>query len=218
MMLSNGGQMPIIVSDKLELRRCVMHLWPNYAGIGLNIKPSKPINKQAMPHVVKDVDIDSPAQYAGVLNNDFILKVGEKLVEHEKFDTLLKLIKEQLKKERRVDLLLVNAAYYPDFKKRNEGEVPSPGSKKMDYSSPRVLAQVKYYESPLYNPNAGTNATGTMVGGAPVSGNTTLRSIQNTATLNRFVSIYSELGQIYKFSGNAKQKKISQFQSNCQKS
>jgi hypothetical protein len=26
------------------------------------------------------------------------------------------------------------------------------------------------------------------------------------------------LGQIYKFSGNAKQKKISQFQSNCQKS
>jgi hypothetical protein len=182
-MIANGSQMPIIVSDKLELRRCVMHLWPNFAGIGLNIKPSKPINKVHMPHMVKDVDIDSPAQYAGVLNNDYILKVGEKLVEHEKFDTLLKLIKEQLKKEKRVDLLLVNSVYYADFKRKNENE-PGAGTKRMDYNSPRILQQVKYYESPLYNPNAGTNGLG------GVSSNTnTLKSVPNTATLNRLVQV-----------------------------
>ena len=80
--------MPIIVSDKNELRRCVMHLWRNYNGLGLNLKNSK--TEGRTPHVIRDVDPDSPAQYGGVLNNDFIIKIGNKVVEHEKFDVVLR--------------------------------------------------------------------------------------------------------------------------------
>ena len=179
MMLSNGSQMPIIVSDKLELRRCIMHLWPNFPGIGLNIKPSKVVNKVSMPHLVKDVDVDSPAQYAGVLNNDFIIKVGDRIVEHEKFDNLLKLIKEQLKREKKVDLLLINSVYYPEFKRKNEPE----GNRRIDYNSPRLLSQVKYYESPLFNPN-GSSRPGSA---GPSSAHNTLKSLpksDGTATVN----------------------------------
>ncbi len=150
-MESNGNQMPIIVSDKNELRRCVMHLWRNYNGLGLNLKNSK--TEGRTPHVIRDVDPDSPAQYGGVLNNDFIIKIGNKVVEHEKFDVVLRLVKDQLKKYKKADLLLLNAAYYPEFKSRNE----IPG-KKLDYNSPKIVAQIKYYESPLFNPNSTSNS------------------------------------------------------------
>lgn len=136
----------MIVSDRNELRRCVMHLWKNYNGLGLNLKNSK--NQGQMPHMIRDVDIDSPAQYAGVLNNDLILKIGTRVVEYEKFDTILKLIKEQLRKEKKCDMLLINLSSYYDFKKKNEDE-----RKNVDYSSPNVVAQIKYYESPLFNPH-----------------------------------------------------------------
>lgn len=196
-MLANGSQMPIIVSDRSELRRCVMHLWPNYSGIGLNIKPSKPVNKQLLPHVIKDVDVDSPAMYAGVLNNDYIIKVGERLVEHEKFDTVLKLIKEQLKRDRKVDLLLLNQTYYAEFKRRNEiGDTPaSSGSSKKHaidaYNSPKILQQVKYYESPVFNPNGG-GGSGSAAASRPQSINNTVRSTSNLATINSLpVSVIS---------------------------
>lgn len=140
-----SGQMPIIVSDKNELRRCVMHLWKNYNGLGLNLKNSK--NQGHTPHMVRDVDLDSPAHYAGVLNNDLILKIGSRIVEYEKFDTILRLIKDQLKKEKKCDMLLINLSNYYEFKKRNEDE-----RKNVDYYSPSLLAQVKYYESPQFNP------------------------------------------------------------------
>lgn len=150
-MESNGNQMPIIVSDKNELRRCVMHLWRNYNGLGLNLKNSK--TEGRVPHVIRDVDPDSPAQYGGVLNNDFIIKIGNKVVEHEKFDLILRLIKDQLKKYKKADLLLLNAAFYAEFKSKNE----TPG-KKIDYNSPRIVSQIKYYESPLFNPNTTSNS------------------------------------------------------------
>jgi len=105
-----------------------MHLWRNYNGLGLNLKNSK--TEGRTPHVIRDVDPDSPAQYGGVLNNDFIIK-----------------------KYKKADLLLLNAAYYPEFKSRNE----IPG-KKLDYNSPKIVAQIKYYESPLFNPNSTSNS------------------------------------------------------------
>ena len=86
-------QMLVIQSDRNELRRCVMHSWRTYDGFGLNLKNSKKDGQS--PHIVKDVDLNSPAHYAGVLSNDLVLKVGNKVVEFEKFDNLLKLIKEK---------------------------------------------------------------------------------------------------------------------------
>ena len=155
----NAGrnQLPIIPSEKNELKRCVMHLWRSYDGIGLNLKNSK--RDGFMPHIVRDVDIDSPAQYAGVLNNDLIIKVGSRVVEYEKFDTVLKLIKEQLKKDKKIDLVLINQNYYSEFKQKNMQS----NNKHIDYNSPAILAQMKYYESPLHNPNTATRInTGTI--------------------------------------------------------
>jgi C-terminal processing protease CtpA/Prc len=183
-MLANGSQMPVIVSDRFELRRCVMHLWPNYNGIGLNIKPSRSVNKIPMPHVVKGVDLDSPAHYAGVLSNDFIIKIDEKLVEHEKFDTILKLIKEQLKKDKKVSLLLLNSVYYGDFKRRND----TGDGRRIDYNSPKISAQTKYYESPQFNPNTGSLGVSLT---SPSSNTNTIKSVGNLASLN---SNYQTLG------------------------
>ena len=151
-------QIPLVVSDKSELRRCVMHLWRNYNGLGLNLKNSK--NQGQIPHMVRDVDSDSPAQYAGVLNNDLVLKIGSRVVESEKFDTILKLIKEQLKKEKKCEMLLINIVSYFDFKSRYQDE-----RKHVNYNSPQIQAITRYYESPLFNPvfsptvdNKNTNA------------------------------------------------------------
>ena len=143
----NNSQMPIIQSDKNELRRCVMHLWRTYNGFGLNLKNSKKDGQS--PHIVKDVDVNSPAHYAGVLANDLVIKVGSKVVEFEKFDTVLKLIKDQSKNDKKVDLVLINSQYYNEFRQKNERN-----GKKIDYNSPNILAQMKYYESPLQNPNS----------------------------------------------------------------
>jgi C-terminal processing protease CtpA/Prc len=151
------NQLPIIPSEKNELKRCVMHLWRSYDGIGLNLKNSK--RDGFMPHIVRDVDIDSPAQYAGVLNNDLIIKVGNRVVEYEKFDTVLKLIKEQLKKNKKIDLVLINQNYYSEFKQKNM----QTNNKHIDYNNSVILAQMKYYESPLHNPNTATRInTGTI--------------------------------------------------------
>jgi C-terminal processing protease CtpA/Prc len=144
-----AAQMPVIQSDKNELRRCVMHLWRTYNGFGLNLKNSKKDGNS--PHIIKDVDANSPAHYAGVLANDLVIKVGNKVVEYEKFDTVLRLIKDQSKRDKKVDLVLVNSQYYTEFKQRNEKN----SGKKIDYNSPIVLSQMKYYESPLNNPNSG---------------------------------------------------------------
>ena len=138
--------MPIIVSDRGELRVCVMHLWHSFNGLGLNLKNSK--NQGQMPHIIKDVDVGSPAQYAGVLNNDLIIKIGNRVVEYEKFDTVLKLIKEQIRKEKKCQLLVVNLSHYAEFKSQNETNKSF-----IDYNSPALTAQIKYYESPLTNPN-----------------------------------------------------------------
>lgn len=98
--MSFTNQMPIIVSDKTELRRCVMHLWPSFNGLGLLLKYAKKSNDY--PHnLIKDVEIGSPAHYAGVLNNDFIIKVGTRQVDTDKFDHVIKLIREQLRKEKK---------------------------------------------------------------------------------------------------------------------
>lgn len=140
-----GSQIALIVSDKNELRRCVMHLWKNYNGLGLNLKNSK--SQGQMPHLIRDVDNDSPAQYAGVLKNDLILKIGNRVVEYEKFDTILKLIKDQLKKEKKCDMLIVNTENYSDFKRKYADE-----RNNIDYDNPLIIEQIKYYESPLFNP------------------------------------------------------------------
>jgi len=176
-MEANGNQMPIIISDKNELRRCVMHLWRNYNGLGLNLKNSK--TEGRTPHVIRDVDSDSPAQYGGVLNNDFIIKIGNKVVEHEKFDLVLKLIKEQLKKYKKADLLLLNAAYYAEFKSKNEI-----AGKKIDYNSPKIVAQIKHYESPLFNPNSTTNSLINVNNFGNASNNYQTLSQQSTANFN----------------------------------
>ena len=147
-MMSNGTQMPIIVSDKNELRRCIMHLWPSYSGMGLNLKNSK--KDGSLPHIIRYVDMDSPAQYAGILSNDLVLKVGNKVVENEKFDVVLKLIRDQLKVDKKVDLLVINLQYYHEFKRNNEKN-----AKKIDYNSSSIVSQTKCYESPRHNPNTG---------------------------------------------------------------
>ena len=90
-----------------------MHIWSNYNGLGLNLKNSK--QPGTLPHIIRDVDPDSPAQYAGVLPNDLILQVGTRNVDREKFDVLLKLIKETIKREQKLSLLLINADVYPIF-------------------------------------------------------------------------------------------------------
>jgi len=120
-------------------------MWKNYNGLGLNLKNSK--SQGNIPHMIRDVDPYSPAQYAGVLNNDLIIKIGTRVVEYEKFDFILRLIKDQLKKEKKCDMVVVNLCYYYEFKKKNEDE-----RKNVDYSSPNILSQIKYYESPLFNP------------------------------------------------------------------
>lgn len=138
MMSLNGTQMPVIVSDKQELRRCTLHLWPNYNGLGLILKYATSNDpKTTTPHIIKQVELDSPAFYAGVLAHDYIIKVGQRNVEHEKFDTVLKFIKEQLKKEKKCELLLLNTAYYPEFKRKYENN-----GGKIDYNSPAVQSQV----------------------------------------------------------------------------
>lgn len=152
MLSLNATQMPIIVSDKRELRRCTMHLWPNFNGLGLILKYSLNENSRS-PHIIKQVEVDSPAYYSGVLNNDLILKVGNRLVETEKFDLVLKLIKEQLKKEKKCDLLLINSEYYQEFRQKYEL------NGRVDYNSTSVTSQIKYYQSPLFNPNRSSVAT-----------------------------------------------------------
>ena len=146
---NDTAQMPVIVSDKTELRNCIMHLWPTYNGLGLNLKNSKKDGQS--PHVVRNVDENSPAHYAGVLSNDLVVKVGNKVVEFERFDNVLKLIKEQLKKDKRVDLLLVNTVYYAEFRQKNEAIT---NGRKIDYNSSLLRAQIKYYQSPLQDPNS----------------------------------------------------------------
>jgi C-terminal processing protease CtpA/Prc len=140
------NQMPLINSGESELRRCIMHLWPSFDGLGLNLKNSQ-------PHIVRHVDVDSPAQYAGVLANDLILKIGDRVVEYEKFDTVLKLIKDMMKKEAKVDLLLINSKFYEQFKKNNNIETKKADQLQKIYSDPKILAQIKPYESPRQNPN-----------------------------------------------------------------
>lgn len=157
MMSANGDQMPVITSDKRELRRCTLHLWPNYNGLGLILKYStqNPANPKTLPHMIKQVEVDSPAFYAGVHANDYIIKVGQRNAETEKFDTVLKWIKEQLKKEKKCELLLLNMAYYDEFRRKYENT-----SGRVDYNSPVVQAQIKYYQSPLFNPNPGSRPYG----------------------------------------------------------
>ena len=143
-MSANGTQMPVITSDKRELRRCTLHLWPNYNGLGLILKYSTQLpaasGSQAakvLPHIIKQVEVDSPAFYAGVLANDYIIKVGQRNAEAEKFDTVLKWIKEQLKKEKKCELLLLNSAYYDEFRRKYENSAG-----KIDWNSPSVQSQV----------------------------------------------------------------------------
>lgn len=164
-MSSNGNQMPVITSDKRELRRCTLHLWPNYNGLGLILKystqpvqvpPGSAGTPKILPHMIKQVEVDSPAFYAGVLANDYIIKVGQRNAENEKFDTVLKWIKEQLKKEKKCELLLLNSAYYDEFKRKYENS-----SGRVDFNSPVVQGQIKHYQSPLFNPNVSSRPYGT---------------------------------------------------------
>lgn len=165
MMSPNGSQMPVITSDKRELRRCTLHLWPNYNGLGLILKYSTQTAQtttgaggavKIIPHMIKQVEVDSPAFYAGVLANDYIIKVGQRNAETEKFDTVLKWIKEQLKKEKKCELLLLNSTYYDEFMRKHMNT-----SGKVDFNSPVVQSQIKHYQSPLFNPNVGTRQYGT---------------------------------------------------------
>lgn len=173
MMSSNGNQMPVITSDKRELRRCTLHLWPNYNGLGLILKystqtgqtvPGQSGTPKILPHIIKQVEVDSPAFYAGVLPNDYIIKVGQRNAETEKFDTVLKWIKEQLKKEKKCELLLLNVIYYDEFRKKYENT-----SNKVDYNSPIVQSQIKHYQSPLFNPNVGTKQYGTGISSGTIN-------------------------------------------------
>ncbi|CAF0919903.1 unnamed protein product, partial [Brachionus calyciflorus] len=141
----SDSNMPVIISDKSEIRRCVINLWTTYNGLGLILKHNRV--KDYPVNLVRQVELGSPAHYAGVQPNDLIIKVNTRLVEFEKFDLVLKLIKDQLKKDKRVDLLLINSEFYDEFKRKYAK------NNKIDYSNPSILSQVKNYQSPLFNPN-----------------------------------------------------------------
>ena len=145
-------------SDRSELRRCVMHMWPSYDGMGLNLKNSR---KSGQPHVIRDVDVGSPAYYAGVHSNDLILSVGERQCEFDKFDTLLKLIREQLRRDNLCDLVVLNQSYYAEFRRRNH---IASSKQPIDLRAPHIAAQIRTYQSPVHNPNVADSSAGASLG------------------------------------------------------
>lgn len=148
---SNDTQTPVIVSDKTELRRCVMNEWTSYNGLGLILKSNRAEGQPS--NMIRQVELGSPAHYAGVLPNDLIIRVNNRYVEFEKFDYVFKLIRESLKRDKRIELLVINAEYIDEFRKK---------FKKVDFTSHAITSLVKNYQSPLFNPNIPQQASPTI--------------------------------------------------------
>ena len=112
-----------------------------------------------------------------------IYRIGARLVEHDQFDTLLKLIKEQLKRDKKLDLLVLNADVYEQFKAKNTlADKPQ----RLTYDEPHILAEIKYYESPLQNPNStvSTAASTKLIQQQAQSGGTMRSAISSASEIN----------------------------------
>ena len=155
MLSSSDTRTPVIVSDKKELRRCVMNEWSTYNGLGLILKSNR---VEGQPNnLIRQVELGSPAHYAGVLPNDLIIRVNNRYVEFEKFDYVFKMIRNNLKRDKRIELMVLNADYIDEFKKKLSSH---PQLKKADLSSTKITQFVKNYQSPLVNPNIPNQTVG----------------------------------------------------------
>ncbi|CAF5127178.1 unnamed protein product, partial [Rotaria sp. Silwood1] len=69
--------------NNVNLRRCGLCLWNNYAGLGFILEPAP-----LPPHIVQLVESNSPAVAAGLRIRDVILAVNDKNMCESSYDDL----------------------------------------------------------------------------------------------------------------------------------
>ncbi|CAF1123359.1 unnamed protein product [Rotaria sp. Silwood1] len=123
--------------NNVNLRRCGLCLWNNYAGLGFILEPAP-----LPPHIVQLVESNSPAVAAGLRIRDVILAVNDKNMRESSYDDLKYTIKKARDYDGRIDLLVIDQDFYELFKEKNQSinfrfakTIETPSTMPIDYQN-----------------------------------------------------------------------------------
>ncbi|CAF3636991.1 unnamed protein product [Rotaria sp. Silwood1] len=123
--------------NNLNLRRCRLCLWNNYAGLGFILEPAP-----LPPHIVQLVESNSPAAAAGLRIRDVILAVNHKNMCESSYDDLKYTIKKARGHDGHIELLVIDQDIYELFKEKNQSIDPrlaktieTPSTMPIDYQN-----------------------------------------------------------------------------------
>lgn len=81
--------------SNIHPRLCTLHKWPHFDGYGIHLS----CNKDWRGLFIEDIEINSPAENAGLLRNDIILRVNGRSIENEDFFSIISFIQHELQQD-----------------------------------------------------------------------------------------------------------------------
>ncbi|CAF3369067.1 unnamed protein product [Rotaria sp. Silwood2] len=105
--------------NDVNLRRCRLNLWSNYAGYGFRLEASP-----LPPHIVQLVESNSPAAAGGLRIRDLILAVNNENMCKSSYDELKYIIKKARDTDDHIDLLVIDQDFYKILKEKNQSIHP----------------------------------------------------------------------------------------------
>jgi hypothetical protein len=106
--------MALASNSENNLRLCRLHLWPNYQGLGFDLRCLPP-----PPHLVGLVRSNSPAAAGGLKIRDVLLAVNQQDVSNVDYQQVIRLLRTIRDSNHPVELLVVEQRFYETLKKKN---------------------------------------------------------------------------------------------------
>jgi len=97
--------------QRANFRRCILHTWPNFTGLGFNLE-----NCPRPPHLIRTVESNSPAAAAKLKILDAVLSVNGQDVSNAEYSTVTQAIKNARDTQNRIDLLVIEKRFYDPLK------------------------------------------------------------------------------------------------------
>lgn len=105
------GNNPETELKRANFRRCILHTWPNFTGLGFNLE-----NCPRPPHQIRTVESNSPAAAAKLKILDAILSVNGQDVSNAEYPTVTQAIKNARDTQNKIDLLVIEKRFYEPLK------------------------------------------------------------------------------------------------------
>ena len=116
-----------LIIDAPKMRECFVRVDPNFQGLGLHIGDAKSnylTNNLNEPRIngnnmIRKIEPNSPAELAGLKPGDRILEINDENVEDIEYFTLINKLRDSVKLNNVINLLVMNSVEYNVYKNNN---------------------------------------------------------------------------------------------------